>query len=136
MMLEAIDQQWFLRKHDDGSTFGPLPFSQLAHWASSAQVAPHDLVSADQTSWIKAPMLPDLAMDWIVEVTSERYYGPTTLGAINEFIRLEEIHDDTPVNNACNGTWYHVRDLELLLRAESPETDSSAEEAIDVAIAA
>ena len=28
-------------------------------------------------------MLPELGMDWMVEVTSERYYGPTTLGAIS-----------------------------------------------------
>jgi hypothetical protein len=75
-------------------------------------------------------------MDWIVEVTSERYYGPTTLGAINEFIRLQEIHDETRVINACDGTWYHVRDLDLLLRAEQGGTESSAEEAIELAIAA
>jgi hypothetical protein len=86
--MDAIDGQWFLRKHEDGSTFGPLSVRQLAQWASSARVAPNDSVSSDQVSWIKAPMLPELAMDWIVEVTSERSYGPTTLGAVGEFLRL------------------------------------------------
>lgn len=128
-------QHWFLRKHEDGSTFGPLTFAQLAQWASSAQVAPHDSVSADQTTWIKAPMLPELGMDWIVEVTTERYYGPTTLGAINEFIRLGEIHDDTRVINACDGTRHHVRDLALLLHAEPAAADTSAEDAITMAVA-
>jgi hypothetical protein len=56
-------QQWFLRKHGDGSIFGPLSFEQLAAWASSAQIAPHDALSPNQEMWMKAPMLPELA--WI-----------------------------------------------------------------------
>jgi hypothetical protein len=62
--------------------FGPLNFDQLTRWASTAQIAPHDALSNDQQTWMKAPMLPQLGMDWLVEVTSEHYYGPTTLGAI------------------------------------------------------
>jgi hypothetical protein len=103
-MEEPSAQRWFLRKHEDGSVFGPLSFDQLARWASTAQIAPHDAVSADQLSWIKAPMLPELGMDWLVELTSEQYYGPTTLGAIEEFIRLGEIDGETFVINSCDGT--------------------------------
>lgn len=110
-------QQWFLRKHEDGSTFGPLTSEQLAVWASSAQVAPNDSISSDETNWMKAPMLPDLGMDWIVEVTSERYYGPTTLGAVNEFIRLGEIHGETFVLNACDGTRHQIKDIGVLLQS-------------------
>jgi len=69
-------QQWFLRKHGDGSIFGPLSFEQLAAWASSAQIAPHDALSTNQEMWMKAPMLPELCMDWLVEVTTERYLRP------------------------------------------------------------
>ncbi len=118
-MEAPTGQEWFLRKHEDGNLFGPLTFEQLARWASSAQVAPNDSLSTDQTKWIKAPMLPELAMDWIVEVTSERYYGPTTLGAISEFIRLEEINDDTFVINACDGKRQQIRDIAPLLEADS-----------------
>ncbi|MDQ6861708.1 MAG: hypothetical protein M3032_11210, partial [Verrucomicrobiota bacterium] len=75
-MENAAGQQWFLRKHDDGTIFGPLHFEQLAVWAGSAQVAPHDSLSSDGATWMKAPMLAELGMDWIVEVTSERLYGP------------------------------------------------------------
>src|SRR5437764_2526213 len=103
-MDEPSTQGWFLRKHEDGSVFGPLSFEQLAKWASAAQVAPHDAVSCDQLTWIKAPMLPELGMDWLVELTSEQYYGPTTLGAIQEFIRLGEIDGETFVINSCDGT--------------------------------
>jgi hypothetical protein len=116
-METAAAHQWFLRKHDDGSIFGPLSFEQLSRWASSAQVAPHDSLSTDQVNWMKAPMLPDLGMDWIVEVTTERLYGPTTLGAIREFLRLGEIDEESSVINACDGSRQQIRDLAAMLEA-------------------
>jgi hypothetical protein len=114
-MESATAQEWFLRKHEDGQIFGPLPFAQLTRWASSAQVAPHDIVSTDQVTWLKAPMLPDLGMDWLVEVTTERFYGPTTLGAIQEFMRLGEINGDTIVINSCDGSRRRVSEMPLVL---------------------
>ena len=114
--MEAVAAQaWFLRKHEDGNIFGPLPFAQLARWASSAQVAPHDVVSTDQVTWTKAPMLPELEMDWLVEVTSERFYGPTTLGAIQEFMRLGEITSETLVINSRDGLRRRVSEMPLVL---------------------
>jgi hypothetical protein len=104
-------QSWYLRKSEDGTIFGPVSFDQLAAWASEAQVAPHDSISTDQLSWIKAPMLPQLRMDWLVEVTTERYYGPTTLGAIQEFLNLGEIDAETHIINACDGTRYQIQEL-------------------------
>src|ERR1700747_3598745 len=94
-MDASSNQSWFLRKHQDGAVFGPLSFDQLSRWASTARIAPRDALSVDQRTWMKAPMLPELGMDWLVEVTSEHYYGPTTLGAIQEFIRLGENNEDT-----------------------------------------
>ena len=126
-MEPAATQAWFLRKHEDGNIFGPLPFAQLARWASSAQVAPHDAVSTDQLTWTKAPMLPELGMDWLVEVTTERFYGPTTLGAVQEFVRLGEINAETFVINSCDGTRRKV--AELALDFSAPENV----EAIEVA---
>ena len=114
-MEPAAAQEWFLRKHEDGNIFGPLPFAQLARWASSAQVAPHDVLSTDQATWMKAPMLPELGMDWLVEVTTERYYGPTTLGAIQEFIRLGEINNDTFVINTCDGVRKRIGEMPFVL---------------------
>jgi hypothetical protein len=110
-MDQPSSQRWFLRKHEDGSLFGPLSFDQLARWAATAQIAPHDAISSDQETWMKAPMLPQLGMDWLVEVTTERYYGPTTLGAVQEFIRLGEIDGDTLIINACDGTRQRIQDI-------------------------
>src|SRR2546423_8701173 len=128
-MEAAAAQDWFLRKHEDGNIFGPLPFAQLARWASSAQVAPHDVVSTDQITWTKAPMLPELEMDWLVEVTSERFYGPTTLGAIQQFIQLGEITGETLVINSRDGSRRRVSEMPLVLSQiaieNEPEDDST-----------
>jgi hypothetical protein len=124
-MEQPSHQTWFLRKHDDGSIFGPLPFEQLALWASTAQIAPHDSLSTDQQTWIKAPMVPQLGMDWLVEVTSEHCYGPTTLGAIQEFIRLGEINEETFVINTCDGTRRQIQEMPALL--EMARADAAAD---------
>jgi hypothetical protein len=138
MMEAAAAQDWFLRKHEDGNIFGPLPFAQLARWASSAQVAPHDVVSTDQVTWTKAPMLPELEMDWLVEVTSERFYGPTTLGAIQEFMRLGEISGETFVINSRDGSRRRVSEMPLVLSQmaveDDPEKDSAGPLASGMAI--
>ena len=134
-MDSPADHQWFLRKHEDGSIFGPLTFEQLASWASSAQIAPHDSISTDQENWMKAPMLPELGMDWIVEVTSERLYGPTTLGAIRDFMRLGEIGEDNFVINACDATRQQVRDLAPLLEALPSDARNEPDDAREPAAA-
>jgi hypothetical protein len=125
MDTSAGQQQWFLRKHEDGHTFGPLSFEQLARWASSAQVAPQDVVSTDEVTWMKAPMLEELAMDWLVELTSERYYGPTTLGAIQEFMRLGEINERMFVINSCDGLRKQISEMPLVLPTPGVAEDLS-----------
>ena len=125
-MEAAAARHWFLRKHDDGTVFGPLSFDQLSRWASSAQIAPRDSVSIDEQSWIRAPMLPELGMDWIVEVTSERLYGPTTLGAIREFMRLGELDESMFVINSCDASRQQIGDLAPLLHAASVEDEPHA----------
>ena len=128
-MEAATAQDWFLRKHEDGNIFGPLPFAQLARWASSAQVAPHDVVSTDQVTWTKAPMLDELEMDWLVEVTSERFYGPTTLGAIQEFMRLGEINGETFVINSRDGSRRRVSEMPLVLSQIPIENENASDAA-------
>ncbi len=109
-----MNQSWFLRKHEDGSTFGPVHFDQIARWAATAQIAPQDTLSNDRQTWVKAPMLAQLGMDWLVELTSEHYYGPTTLGALQEFIRLGEIDGETLVINTRDGARCKIQEMPQL----------------------
>src|SRR5882762_3810922 len=128
-MEEVSSQRWFLRKHQDGAVFGPISFDQLAGWASSAQVAPQDVVSTDQQTWMKAPMVSQLGMDWLVEVTSEHYYGPTTVGAIQEFIRLGDINADTFVINSCDRTRRQIGEMPALFKTNDTVSKTSAADA-------
>jgi hypothetical protein len=76
---------------------------------------------------MKAPLLPHLGMHWLVEVTSE-HYGPTTLGAIEEFIRLGEIHEKTFVINACDGTRRQIQEMPALLEAARANSEPAIKE--------
>src|SRR3989440_11822496 len=128
-MEEFSSQSWFLRKYQDGSIFGPISFDQLSNWASAAQVAPQDVVSTNQQTWLKAPMVPQLGMDWLVEVTSEHYYGPTTVGAIQEFIRLGDINADTFVINSCDGARRQIREMPALFKTNAAGLKATATDA-------
>ncbi len=123
-----METTWYLCKHEDRNLFGPLPFDQLVRWAASARVAPQDLVSPDQETWMKAPMLSELGMDWLVEATTERYYGPTTLGAIQEFVRLGEVTPDNFVINTCDGSRQRIAEIESLFTAPVGETNGAGGE--------
>ena len=109
-------------KNEDGSVFGPLPFEQLRQWASDAQVSPLDKVSSDEKTWLKAPMLPELQMDYLVEVSPDQFYGPTTIGAVREFLLAGEINGETTVTNCRDGSSDLVRDIPGLL-PETPEAE-------------
>jgi hypothetical protein len=78
-------------------------------------------------TWLKAPMFPELGMDWLVEVTSERYYGPTTLGAVREFIRLGEIGEETFIINSCDGTRRPIASFRELLQENGDHFDPSSD---------
>src|SRR6266513_798428 len=67
-------------------------------------------------------MVPQLVMDWLVEVTSEHYYGPTTVGAIQEFIRLGDINADTFVINAGDGTRRQIGEMPALFKINAPRS--------------
>lgn len=96
-------ENWFLRKHDDGTIFGPVPFEKIREWARSAQVNPQDMVSQDKEVWTKAPMIPELEMDWLVVVDEKLLYGPTTADALLEFVQIGEITPDTRLINCGTG---------------------------------
>src|SRR5437667_11278789 len=87
-----VNQTWFLRKHEDGSTFGPVRFDQIARWAAAAEIAPHDTLSNDRQTRLKATMLTQRGMDWLGEPTSQPYYASTALRTLQDVPRPADIH--------------------------------------------
>lgn len=124
---------WYLMKNDDGSIFGPITFEQLHQWASDAQVSPLDKVSNDEKSWMKAPMVPELGMDYLIEVSPDQFYGPTTLGAVREFLVLGEINADTPVTNCRDGSVTLIKEIaELAVPEEEDATQQPVRTSIRI----
>jgi hypothetical protein len=120
--------KWFLKKHEDGGVFGPVDFSKLKEWARAAQVSPQDMVSDDRVNWVKAPMLQQLHMDYLIQLGDESYYGPTTEEAVQEFLRLGEIHADTVLINCCTGALTVLRDSGFFQGQPPPLEDIAAGE--------
>jgi hypothetical protein len=67
-------------------------------------------------------------MDWLVELTSEHYYGPTTLGALQEFIRLGEIDGETLVINTLNGARCKIQEMPQLWETEQADAGGAQTE--------
>ncbi len=118
---------WYLLKNEDGTVFGPIAISQLQEWAAAAQVSPLDKISQDQTEWNRAPTCPDLNMDWLVQPSPGQLYGPTTVGALREFILAGEIDGDSAAINCVEARQCKVRDIPEL------EADLKAIEQSDTA---
>jgi len=110
--------KWFLMKQADGAVFGPMPLSQLRQWALDACISPLDKVSSDEATWIKAPMLPELEMDYLLEVEPGLFYGPTTIGAIREFLTNGEISLENPLINCHTGDQKPLREYPQLFQAQ------------------
>jgi len=94
---------WLLKKHGSGNVHGPVSFEKLIEWANAAQINPQDSISDDGIIWKKAPMIEGLQMDWLIEVPGNPLYGPTSPGAVLEFLNMGEIDLSTTIVNCCTG---------------------------------
>ncbi len=70
--------KYFLRK-SDGAVYGPVQVEALRQWAVEGRIAPEDFISMDRESWQRAPDLPALQMDWMIELPDGSLYGPLHL---------------------------------------------------------
>ena len=136
-MVDPTSSTLYLLKAENGEIFGPVDFKQLNGWATAAQISPLDKVSSDQETWFKAPMVPELQMDWLIELTSEQLYGPTSLGAVQEFLNLSEITGETMLINARDGAYVPVKEVPgLTIPIEEPEDADTADQPVRTGIRA
>ena len=96
---------WYLLKASDRQVHGPIRLEQLQAWAAEAKISPLDKVSNDnRESWVRAPMVPVLQMDWLIEMPDKYLYGPTSVGTLQEFLATGEIDEHVMVINCLDGT--------------------------------
>ena len=106
--------QWYLLKVAGNEVFGPASLEQLRHWAAEAKISPMDRVSSDgRRTWVRAPMVTGLQMDWLIEMSDNFLYGPTSVGTLQEFLATGEIDEHVSVINTLDGTKSRISDLPL-----------------------
>jgi hypothetical protein len=88
---------WRVKKNVDETIYGPVDADTLKEWANSAQIAPQDKIDLSDENWRNAPEIDFLDMLWLVKLPGEGddIYGPTTLGALREFIQEGLISEKT-----------------------------------------
>ena len=119
---------WLLKKHGSGNVHGPVAFEKLLEWADAAQINAQDSISNDSKTWIKASMIEDLHMDWSIEVPGNPLYGPTSAGAILEFLNIGEIDVSTPIVNCCTGKTMSVQESPFYQAADMGRLNSRVAE--------
>ncbi len=96
---------WYILKAENREVHGPIDLGQLRSWAAEAKISPLDKVSNDgRESWQRAPMVPELQMDWLIEMPDNYLYGPTSVGTLQEFLATGEIDEHVTVINCREGT--------------------------------
>ncbi len=102
---------WRLRKGSDGSIFGPVSKEEIKCWAQNSQIAPEDFIDQNNDQWQPCHEVLFLEMDWEVQINPPHFYGPTTIGAIEEFYRDGLVKDDTIVKNIRTHTIKTISEL-------------------------
>jgi len=117
-------ENWYLRKYENGEVFGPIPFAKIKEWTRSAQVSPQDVLSNDKTVWTKAPMIPELEMDWLVVVGEDLLYGPTNEEALLEFASIGEVTSDTLLINSKTGETTLLSQTKFFVAAQNKPAEA------------
>ena len=74
---------WFLLKASDKKVFGPTDLDTLKSWASEAKISTLDKSSAhNRHTRSRAPMIPELQMDLLIQMPDNYLYGPTNVATI------------------------------------------------------
>ena len=106
-----MTNEWHLLKAADRVVHGPVSLDQLRSWAAEAKISPLDKVSQDgRQSWVRAPMIAELQMDWLIEMPDNYLYGPTSVGTIQEFLARGEINEHVTLINCSESTTGRLAD--------------------------
>ena len=109
--------EWYLKKAD-GEVFGPVSTPALRQWAAGGRIAPDDQLSSDLETWMPAIDLPDLGLDWMVELGPDKIYGPFHLLALGDLIREGGVPAAAPIIHRVTGERHILHEALLLVVLE------------------
>lgn len=101
---------WFLKK-EDGHVYGPVEQNHLAAWAGDGRVSPGDEISEDRERWQPAASLPELNMEWKVEIEDGTLYGPVHLASVKDLFDEGSTDLISRVVHEVTGEEYSVAQL-------------------------
>jgi len=93
---------WYLKK-SDGEVYGPVDLATLQLWATDSRIAPEDQVSTDQESWKLAPALPELEMEWVVQLRDGTPFGPLHLLSVKDLVQDGSVSRRGKIKNVTTG---------------------------------
>lgn len=86
-------EKWYVR-NTAGKVFGPIDLEALKAWVKDGRVEPLAGISQDLTSWMLAPLKPELEMNWIVENNPGQFYGPTHRAVVDDLIKTGSLSNE------------------------------------------
>jgi len=103
-------ETWRMRKTSD-RIFGPVALSTLRAWACDGRIAPDDEVSEGDGPWRRACNVPDLGMDWLLELPGGDLFGPVPLSAFLDMLREGTIGPDLKVRRRDDTDFRRLGDV-------------------------
>jgi chromosome segregation ATPase len=113
--------RWFLKISGD-LVYGPITLQVLCDWAAHGRVAAGNKVSRDKESWSPAEDMPDLKMDWTVQLKNGEVHGPFNLLAAPLLVQRCVIDANATLRNRATGKLLEVRSL-LKFDSDDPIPD-------------
>ncbi len=101
-LRNRADSQWYVRI-TDGAVYGPVDLTTLKSWAAQGRIEPDNEISEDQEIWSTAESLPELEMDWLVELEDGTSYGPFNIQLAPELQQQGTFPPDAPLKHRKTG---------------------------------
>lgn len=99
--MTGSGQRWL--KTLNGTVYGPADSFTLCLWAADARITPGCFISDNGADWRQAESVPELRMQWLVDLPEGAPYGPLNLLALWELVREESVRAGTRIVNPATG---------------------------------
>ncbi|MCA1962507.1 MAG: hypothetical protein LDL31_01020 [Prosthecobacter sp.] len=117
---------WHLIKAETREQYGPLTHEALLQLAAEAKISPMDKLSEDgRQTWLRAPMVRALQMDWLIQMPDQYLYGPTNIATIQEFLATGQIDENVTLIHCVTGEEARLADQPFF--QDSPHHARSAQ---------